>query len=187
MQKLKALDRVMFSYLNGSWHNPVFDYALPIMRHAYFWAPLYLFILVLVLQNSRKNVLLWLLFTALVVTLSDYISSDLIKENFFRLRPCNDLTLVPPARLLLSYRPQSSSFISSHAANHFCIAMFFFLTLKNLMGKYGLWLFAWAAFICYAQVYVGVHYPLDVIAGAIVGIVFGYLCGTLANRYFPLA
>lgn len=187
MGRLTELDHRLFTYLNTYWHNELFDNILPIMRHANFWVPLYLFLLVFVIQNGKQNVFQWILVCAAMVTFSNYLSSDIIKENFFRIRPCNDPSLIPPARLLLSYRPQSSSFISSHAANHWTMAIFFYMTLKKFIGRKAFLFFAWAILICYAQVYVGVHYPFDVLAGAIVGIVFGYLCGYLANRYFPLA
>ncbi|MEQ1554224.1 MAG: phosphatase PAP2 family protein, partial [Ferruginibacter sp.] len=106
-------------------------------------------------------------------------------ENIFRLRPCNDHTLRDTFTLLIGYRPQSSSFTSSHATNHFAMAAFFFYTLKQYFGKFSVLFFIWAALICFAQVYVGVHFPLDVICGGIIGFIFGYLCATSFNkRYF---
>lgn len=129
----------------------------------------------------------WACFAAVTVIVSNYISSDIIKENFFRLRPCNNNNLVPPARLLLGYKPLNSSFVSSHASNHFAMAVFFYKTLKGHIGKWAWLFFAWAIIIVYAQVYVGVHYPLDVICGAIVGIVFGYLSAYSFNQKYSLA
>ena len=90
-------------------------------------------------------------------------------------------------RFLLNYRPQSSSFTSSHAANHFGLAVFFYCSLSKQVGKWA-WLFiVWATAICYAQVYVGVHYPLDVVCGGVIGIVFGYLSAKTFNTYYGLS
>jgi undecaprenyl-diphosphatase len=86
----------------------------------------------------------------------------------------------------VGYRPQSSSFTSSHAANHFGMAIFLYLTLKNDFGKWPLLFFLWAFSISFAQVYVGVHYPLDVTCGALIGILIGYLCGKSFNRNYGL-
>lgn len=86
----------------------------------------------------------------------------------------------------MKYRPQSSSFTSSHAANHFAMAVFFYCTLSKHIGKWALLFFVWAAVIAYAQVYVGVHYPIDVACGGLIGIVFGYLSARLFNKFYGL-
>jgi undecaprenyl-diphosphatase len=87
-------------------------------------------------------------------------------------------------RFLLSYKPQSSSFTSSHATNHFALAAFFYFTLKKYFNKWGLLFFCWAFMICYAQVYVGVHYPFDVICGGIIGFSIGYGFARFFNLKF---
>jgi undecaprenyl-diphosphatase len=115
------------------------------------------------------------------------ISSDLIKENFFRIRPSNDPELISSARVLLSYRPQSSSFTSSHAFNHFALAAYFYFTLHKDLGKWTGLFFFWAFIIIYAQVYVGVHFPLDVITGGLIGFLFGYLSSRSFNKTYGLA
>jgi undecaprenyl-diphosphatase len=103
--------------------------------------------------------------------LSDYVSSTLIKENFIRIRPCSDPFLAGNIRFLVAYCPQSSSFTSSHAVNHFAAAMFIFTTFKKSVSDKWALLFLWAAAISYAQVYVGVHFPFDIFCGAIVGVI----------------
>ena len=79
------------------------------------------------------------------------------------------------------------SFVSNHAANHFGIATFFFLTAKPLLKRWAYSGFAWAGLIAYAQVYVGIHYPLDVIGGALLGLLFGMFTGTLFNKRYGFA
>lgn len=186
MQQVLQLDRQAFYYINSVWQNAVFDNILPLVRHPNFSFPLYVFLLLYMAMNYHKNVWIWILSVALLVTFTNYISSDIIKECWYRLRPCNDNTLLHPARLLLGYRPQSSSFISSHATNHFGMALFFYYTLKPYFGKKSLLFLLWAGTIAYAQVYVGVHFPLDVVCGAFVGSIFGYLAALIFNKYISL-
>ncbi len=150
------------------------------------WWPLYLFLLLFAIFNFKKKSIWWIIFGVVAVVLSNFISSNLIKEHFFRLRPCNDPRFEDTIRVLVSYRPRSSSFTSSHAANHFTMATFFYFTLKRYIGKWALLFFLWALIICFAQVYVGVHYPLDVISGGLIGFIFGYLIAKLFNRNFDL-
>ncbi len=186
MQQLLQLDRQAFYYINSAWQNPVFDHIMPLVRHSNFSVPLYIFLLVYGILNFNKNVWIWAATVGLMVILTNYISSDVIKEFWYRFRPCNDETLQHPARLLLSYRPQSSSFTSSHATNHFAMAVFFYLTTKAIFGKKAILFLLWSGIIAYAQVYVGVHFPLDVICGAFVGSIFGYLAALIFNKYFSL-
>lgn len=187
MNRLIQLDHHLFYLINGKWHNNLFDSVMPVLRAPQLWVPLYLFLLLFILLNFRKNAGWWILFIAGTALLSDFISSDLIKENIFRLRPVNNPYLVPAARSLLNYKPQSSSFTSSHAVNHFSLATFFYFTLKKHIGKWAKLFFLWAGIIIYAQVYVGVHFPLDVICGAMVGILFGYLSSQSFNKNYGLA
>jgi membrane-associated phospholipid phosphatase len=124
----------------------------------------------------------------ITAALSNFISSDIIKQNIHRLRPCNEPAIANWLRILPGlHLPQSSSFTSSHAANHFSVAMFFYATLKDHIGKWAILFFIWAAGICYAQMYVGVHYPTDIIAGALVGLLIGYGTSYFFNKKWQLA
>ena len=186
MHTIITADRQLFGYINDHFHNNFFDLLMPFVRNSITWMPLYIFLLFFILLNFTKDKWQWIALTACTVILTNFISSNLIKDHIMRLRPCNDPAFADRIRFLLSYRPQSSSFTSSHAVNHFAMATFFFFTLKKYIGN-AAWLFIfWAALICYAQVYIGVHFPLDVTCGAILGIVFGYLSARLYNRYFSL-
>jgi undecaprenyl-diphosphatase len=187
MKQLVQYDRNLLRLINNTWQNSFFDWLMPWLRNSLVWAPLYLFLIVFIVINFKKTGWWLVLFAICTIILSDFVSSKLIKENIIRLRPCNDPAIADWVRVLVGYRPQSSSFTSSHAANHFALAMFLFTTLKKYFKKWLALFFIWAFSICYAQVYVGVHYPLDVFAGALIGIVIGYLWGKFFNRNYVLS
>jgi undecaprenyl-diphosphatase len=187
MQQLLTYDRQFFKLINGKWHNDLFDWLMPWLRNSNMWVPLYLFLLLLIVINFKKQGWILVLFGAVTAIATDFVSSTVIKNCIFRLRTCHDDALAGSIRVLVSYCPESSSFTSSHAANHFALAMFLYSTLKNRLGKWTALFFAWALAISYAQVYVGVHYPLDITGGALIGILIGYLCGKLFNRNYSLA
>lgn len=182
MQHLINFDKAFFKLINGVWTNSFFDWLMPWVRNPELWVPLYLFLILLITINFKKQAGWILFFAVLTVTLTDTISSHIFKPYFHRLRPCSDPEMAGMVRLLLSYAPGNGSFTSSHAANHFGIAMFFYLTLKQYFGNWMFSFFAWAFIICYAQVYVGVHYPFDILGGAIIGCLSGYFTAWLLNR-----
>jgi len=186
MDKLLQLDKQFFQLINGRWHNGLFDAIMPFLRNSNTWMPLYLFLFIFALLNFKKNTWWWIFFAAGTVIISNFISADIIKEIIFRERPCNDPELAGAVRVLVTYRPQSSGFVSSHACNHFAMAAFFYFTISRFMGKWALLFFAWAFIICFAQVYVGVHFPLDVISGGLIGFVFGYLSARSFNKNYGL-
>lgn len=188
MQQLLKFDVKFFFLINRGSSNAFFDVLMPLLRESTIWTPLYVFILLLVWQRFGTRTLLWLLAAIVTVAITDLVSSRLIKENVMRLRPCRNPEVVAYINFLVKYCPSSSSFTSSHATNHFGMAMFIFITLKNYFSPGWLaLLFLWALSICYAQVYVGVHYPLDVLSGGLLGCLLGYTTGKLFNRRFRLS
>ena len=181
MKEILQFDREFFRLINYTWHNDLFDGLMPLLRIPEFWAPFYLFLLFFILFNVKEK-LGWLIFLGvLTVGLTDQVSSTLIKHNFYRIRPCAE-EAIAAWRRVLSGCSINSSFTSSHAANHFGLAVFLYFTLKQYFGKYAYILFVWAFLVCYAQVYVGRHYPLDVICGGIVGAVIGVFTARLFKR-----
>jgi membrane-associated phospholipid phosphatase len=172
-QRLEDWDKWLFLKLNGQWTNPVFDAILPFFRNSVFWGPLYLFIAVFMAVNFGKKGLWWSLIFICTVALTDLIGARVFKELFQRTRPCHDPEFMQQVRLLLKQCSGSYSFVSNHAANHFGISTFAFLTFKGVFKKWMYLAFVWAGLIAYAQVYVGVHYPGDAIGGALLGITIG--------------
>jgi membrane-associated phospholipid phosphatase len=186
LDKLLELDKKLFLIINNDLTSDFLNTVLPFTRNSIFWIPLYLFILIFVLTNFKKTGLFWVLLAVATAAATDIVSSHIIKENIMRLRPCQNPLMINRINFLLNYCPQSSSFTSSHATSHFGFAAFLFFTLRRFSGKWLFIIFLWAAVISYAQVYVGVHYPLDIFCGALVGTSIGFLMAKLFNRYFVL-
>ena len=174
LQTLKEWDTWLFLKINVAWTNPFLDNVLPAWRNANSWIPFYLFIFTFIILNYGLKSWTFILAIIVTVTFTDQMSSHFFKNFFNRPRPCQNAFLLHYGRLLLSHCSGGQSFTSSHATNHFGVAVFLFATLKNIWGKCSYLLFVWAATISYAQIYVGVHYPLDVLCGAITGILIGY-------------
>lgn len=183
LDRLIAQDQALFHQINGVWVHPLLDRVMPWVRTANNWAPLYVILLVYLFYSWGAKAWKWVVMVAVNITLTDQISSSVFKPFFHRLRPCADPQVMHQARLLLDHCSGGFSFTSSHAANHFGLAMFVFMTLQPLFKKYRFLFFLWAAMIAYAQVYVGVHYPLDILAGSIIGILVGYFCAMLFNKW----
>lgn len=181
-QLIQPFDEWLIVHINQQWSNGFLDTVLPYMRETLFWMPLYLFLLLFAIMNFGIRSIWWVLGFALTAILADVISSQLIKEHIWRTRPCRELSVASQLRFFIAYCPGSSSFTSSHATSHFGQAMFCWLTLRSVMGKWALLFFFWALIIAYTQVYVGVHYPFDVFCGAILGCGIGLLTGRLFNR-----
>lgn len=174
-ERLESWDRWLFVQLNSRYTNSFFDFILPYFRDSVFWAPLYIFMLTYVLLNYGKKGWWWSVAFLCTVAIADMVSSRIFKEAFERLRPCQDPVFFENVRLLLKHCSSSFSFTSSHAANHFGIATFMYLTAKPHFGKWTWLFFIWAIFVSYAQIYVGVHYPLDVLGGGLIGVLAAVL------------
>jgi membrane-associated phospholipid phosphatase len=181
-QRLEQWDRWLFMQVNSRFTNSFFDAVLPYFRDAVFWAPLYIFILAFIIVNYGKKGWLWSVAFLCTVALADMTSARILKEMVQRPRPCWDPEFYTNVRLLLKQCNYSFSFTSNHAANHFGIATFISVTLQPTFKKWIYMIYVWALFVCYAQVYVGVHYPLDILGGAGVGTLAGLLTAGIFNK-----
>ena len=185
-ESLQSIDQSLFVYINRVATHPILDTLMPFFRESTFWIPLYLFLIVFVFVNFGKNGWVWLLFAFITVLLTDQVSSSIIKNWVQRPRPCADSLFSGQVRLLLDHCSGGYSFTSSHATNHFGVATFLFVTLGRFFGSWKYLLFIWAALICYAQVYVGVHYSFDVIFGALLGFMIGHFVCWAYQKSDPL-
>lgn len=179
------LDQRLMLLVNRGLSNQIADAITPFIRESIFHVPLYVFMILFVVINFGKKGWLWILFALMLIGLSDGISSHVIKPFFGRLRPCNDPDMMFQIRFLAKYCGANASFTSSHATNHFAFAAFSYFTLKHLSRYIGL-LFVWASLIAISQVYVGVHYPLDILGGACLGLFLGWMMARISSQTLSL-
>lgn len=181
---IEKFDKYLFLKINTQWTNGFLDSVIPWWRDQNTWIPLYLFLIVFIFINFGWKAWKWLLFVLVTIAISDQICSHLLKELIGRVRPCNDPVMRLQERFLIDYRPQSGSMPSSHACNHFAIGIYFFFSLRKYIGKWAWFFIFWASTISYGQVYVGVHYPTDIICGAALGFSIGWLVYFFSKKYF---
>ncbi len=178
------IDHQLFFFINQQLANSFFDVLMPLVRNKLTWIPLYMLILAFLVWKYPKSWWKMLLSILLTVALTDSISSHLFKPLFHRIRPCHAAGIAENARLLLNHCSGGYSFTSSHAANHFGLAIIFSL----LLAKHGRWVWPvfllWASLISFAQIYVGVHYPADVAGGIVTGLFCGFFSWCLYQKIF---
>ena len=182
MDILIVWDQELLTLINQGWSSSFLDSILPIIRNKYLWYPIYITIIFSILfrfELFKGLLLIATIFSCVVFT--DLVSSQIIKKYVQRIRPCNELVLVPQVdeRINCGY---GYSFPSSHAANHTALATIIIILMDLTFAGQFLLIF-WVFLICYAQVYVGVHYPLDILGGILLGILLGRLSASL-YRYF---
>jgi undecaprenyl-diphosphatase len=187
LQSLGRFDRWLFQKINGQWTNSFFDFIFIYLRQSDLWMPLYLFLFIFVAINFKRNWWWWIILFLCTVALTDMVGTQVFKRLFERPRPCNDPLLASSVRLLLKECAGGYSFISNHAANHFGLATFFYFTMRHYLPKWTWVGWLWAFSISYAQIYVGVHYPLDIMGGALLGILFGSFLAMFFNKKFGFA
>ena len=184
-QQLLHLDYQLTFLVNREMVHPVLDDLFLFLRESIFHVPLYLFIIICSFQVFGKKAIWWVLGAISLIALCDLLSSHVIKAYFNRPRPCRDPFMSGQIRFLARYCGANGSFTSSHAVNHFAFATYVASTMRGISKWFNL-LFVWALAIAYAQVYVGVHYPSDVLAGAFLGIVFGLMGAQISRQALSL-
>jgi membrane-associated phospholipid phosphatase len=181
INQLIQLDQQWFSAINQGLANPVFDVLMPILRNRLTWVPLYLLVTYFAIKKFGRTGGFMLFFGVLCFALADYTSASILKPWVARLRPCNTPGL--SVRSLVNCGT-GFSFPSSHASNHFALAVFFVV----LFGRHFKWAIVlplfWAFSIAFAQVYVGVHFPVDVMSGACIGALIGIVLGYIFKNFF---
>jgi undecaprenyl-diphosphatase len=166
MNEALELDRDIFlalNDLNASW----LDQPMFFLSNTLVWFPLHILLLYLIFKKYQADSWIILIAIAVMIALSDQITSSIMKPFFERLRPSHDPALEGMIHSVNGYRGGLYGFASSHAANTFGTATYLYLLFPE--RKSMMLLFLWAAFVSYTRIYLGVHYPGDLLAGAIVG------------------
>ena len=170
IETLKQWDTTLFLFLNSK-HNAFFDVAMYWMTKGYLWIPVYLLLLYFIIKHYKYQTFYIILAYALLVTISDQTSVHLFKNFFHRFRPSHEPSLEGLVHIVNDYRGGDYGFVSSHATNFFGITTLTILFLRKKVKYLPILLIFWATLVCYTRIYLGVHYPGDILCGAIVGIV----------------
>jgi len=186
IEKILSLDTDLLIYLNNLGSAPYDGLWLMITKQLN-WLPLFLLLLYLIFKKlGTKQTLYLLLFVAVLLTWTDQIT-NLFKNGFQRLRPCANPEVNPFIRVVL-FR-DSYSFFSGHAANSMAVATFIYCNLHRYYKHFYL-LFLWPLVFAYSRIYLGLHYPVDILSGFLFGIISGFMFykiyQIIQKKYFPL-
>ena len=193
LEQLLHIDTEILLVING-WHAPWADTLMWIISAKTTWIPLYLLLIGLLVWRYRKPAMTnvkWLqkvpacvvmiVVIALAVGAADFIASGILKDLVARPRPSRVPELEGVLHLVNGYKSGQYGFVSSHAANTMAVALLFSLIWRNKIANCGLML--WVAANCYSRMYLGVHYPTDILGGLIVGSLVAVVGYWLLDRY----
>ena len=178
---LYAADKTLLMVFNGS-HCPFVDRLAVTLTCGYMWIPLYIALLLLVINNHKTVVQISLVISMalLAIVLSEGMADLIVKPLVARLRPIHDTLMQDCVQVVNNYRAEGYSFSSAHASNTMAVAVFFSLLVKDRL--FACTLITWALVNCWTRLYLGVHYPSDIIVGVVWGSVSGLFAYTMYNK-----
>ena len=172
-------DKELFLFLNGM-GTETWDGFWLFITHKLSAIPLYALLLFFTYRFlGLKRTLIVLFFVGLLITATDQLA-NFFKYGVARFRPCHDEDINMLVRLVKKSCGGKYGYFSAHAANSMALASFFSVMLKSNIKRISLFLFLWASLVAYSRVYIGVHFPLDVLTGTAIGILFGWLFAKLS-------
>lgn len=177
---LNDLDQQVFLFLNGL-HNGFFDFLMWWFSDKLIWLPLYLLFFYFLVRKYGWESVAILLSLAILIALSDQVSG-FIKDSVARYRPSHNPEIEAQVRTLNGYFGGNYGFVSSHAANSFALAYFLAKFIKSNYTFFTPLLFIWAFTVSYSRIYLGVHYPGDIIGGALLGIALAWFVVNVYHR-----
>lgn len=173
IQQYIALDKDLLLRLNGS-ESLFWDGFMWVATSTSIWVPTAIVLLYIIIKNNKlQEALFTIVMLALVITVADQIASGFCKPFFGRFRPTQDPYIMYLVDIVNGYRGGRYGFISSHAANTFAVAVFLSLVIKRTSLTF--MLLIWAMLNAYSRIYLGVHYPGDILFGTLEGCLTGYL------------
>lgn len=181
MHKIISWDQELLLWINGG-HTPFWDEVMWYVSKPLVWLPVYVLLMYYCIRYYKIRTFYIILFTILLVTICDVVSVHLFKNLFQRLRPTHEPLLEGLVHTVRNYQGGTYGFVSSHATNYFGLAAFFSWILHHNLRYFTLVSLLIAAIISYSRIYLGVHYPGDVICGALLGGMFGILLGMIFCR-----
>lgn len=166
---LKNIDTGVFFFINNGLQNPIFDFIMPLITNKQNWYPFFLVIIIGLLWKGGKKGRITILLLIPLILLSDQTATSILKPLFHRVRPCQLYESLGTVNMLIGNKT-SPSFPSNHASNSFAVAALFSLFYPKYKWIY----LSLAGLVGFSRIYVGVHFPFDVLAGALLGTFCAY-------------